>query len=186
MIREIDRREADCRLRYPPVLRHACRVADLDFFVDVVVSGAVLGVGLTDSPDEVARTLGGDFAEDRNRAVMRRDYGLVEFSWARRPGSGSWQATGSTVQAQGVELAVLPSADDIVPASSEEADAHARLGQCTLIGTATHCARHGQRDDSGRSGRSLSEERRSSNAPAGAPIRSGIKKRQGVVGPSLA
>ncbi|WP_406043242.1 hypothetical protein OG799_04115 [Micromonospora sp. NBC_00898] len=74
-------------------------MADLDFIVDVVVSGAVLGVGLTDSPDEVARTLGGDFAEDRNRAVMRRDYGLVEFSWARRPGSDSWQATGFTVQA---------------------------------------------------------------------------------------
>lgn len=32
-------------------------MAGLDFFVDVVVSGAVLGVGLTDSPDEVARTL---------------------------------------------------------------------------------------------------------------------------------
>jgi hypothetical protein len=73
-------------------------VADLDFFVDVVVSGAVLGVGLTDSPDDVARTLGGDFAEDRNRAAMRRDYGLVEFLWARRPGSDSWQATGFTVQ----------------------------------------------------------------------------------------
>ncbi len=59
----------------------------------------MLGVGLTDSPDEVARTLGGDFAEDRGRAVMRRDYGLVEFSWARRPGSDSWQATGFTVRA---------------------------------------------------------------------------------------
>lgn len=99
MIREIDRRKAGCRLRCTPVLRHACRMADLDFFVDVVVSGAVLGVGLTDSPDEVARTLGGDFAEDQNRVVMRRDYGLVEFSWARRPGSDSWQATGFTVQA---------------------------------------------------------------------------------------
>ncbi|MEV0431446.1 hypothetical protein [Micromonospora sp. NPDC050495] len=74
-------------------------MAGLDFFVDVVVSGAVLGVGLTDSPDEVARTLGGDFAGDRGRAVMRRDYGLVEFSWARHPGSGSWQAAGFTVQA---------------------------------------------------------------------------------------
>ena len=79
--------------------RHAFRVVDLDFFVDVLVSGAVLGVGLTDSPDNVARVLGGDFAEDRNRAVMRRDYGLVEFSWARWPGSDSWHATGFTVQA---------------------------------------------------------------------------------------
>jgi hypothetical protein len=78
-----------------PVLRDACGVADLDFFVDVVVGGTVLGVGLTDSPDDVARTLGGDFVEDRTRAAMRRDYGLVEFSWARRPGSDSWQATAS-------------------------------------------------------------------------------------------
>ncbi|MCW3845186.1 hypothetical protein ONA70_34490 [Micromonospora yasonensis] len=99
MIRRIDRRKARRGLRCTPELGHACRMADLDFFVDVVVTGAVLGVGLTDSPDEVARTLGGDFAEDRGHAVMRRDYGLVEFSWARRPGSHSWQATGFTVQA---------------------------------------------------------------------------------------
>ncbi|MFI7426628.1 hypothetical protein ACIBPB_06535 [Micromonospora sp. NPDC049836] len=74
-------------------------MADLDFFVDVVVSGAVLGVGLAESPEEVARALGGDFAEERRRAVMWRDYGLVEFSWARRSGSDSWHATGFTVQA---------------------------------------------------------------------------------------
>jgi hypothetical protein len=82
-----------------PILRQACRVADLDFFVDVTVSGAVLGVGQTESPDDVARTLGDAFVEDRTRAAMRRDYGLVEFSWARQPGSDSWQATGFTVQA---------------------------------------------------------------------------------------
>lgn len=78
---------------------HACQVADLDFFVDVVVSGAVLGVGLTDSPDGVARAIGIDFVEDRGSAVMRRDYGLVEFFWARRSGSEPWHATGFTVQA---------------------------------------------------------------------------------------
>lgn len=82
-----------------PILRHACGVVDLDFFVDVVVSGAVLGVGQTDSPDDVARTLGGAFVEDRTRVAMRRDYGLVEFFWERRLGSDSWQPTGFTVQA---------------------------------------------------------------------------------------
>lgn len=87
-------------------------MAGLDFFVDVVVSGGVLGVGLTDSPDEVARRLGGDFAEDRGRAVMRRDYGLVEFFWARRPGSDSWQATGFTVQA--LRLASIAVTDALV------------------------------------------------------------------------
>lgn len=81
------------------MLRHACGVADLDFFVDVTVSGAVLGVGQTESPDDVARTLGDAFVEDRTRATMRRDYGLAEFSWTRWPGSDSWQATGFTVQA---------------------------------------------------------------------------------------
>ncbi|NGM12392.1 hypothetical protein ENC19_06780 [Verrucosispora sp. CWR15] len=72
-------------------------MADLDFFVDVVVSGAVLGVGLIDSPDGVAHAIGTDFVEDRGRAVMRRDYGLVEFFWARRSGSDPWHATGFTV-----------------------------------------------------------------------------------------
>lgn len=112
MIRRIDRRKARRGLRCTPVLRHAGRMAGLDFFVDVAVTGAVLGVGLTDSPDEVARTLGEDFAEDRGRAVMRRDYGLVEFSWARRPGSDSWQATGFTVQAH--RLASITVTDALV------------------------------------------------------------------------
>ncbi|NYF60072.1 hypothetical protein [Micromonospora purpureochromogenes] len=73
-------------------------MADLDFFVDVVVTGAVLSVGLTDSPDDVARALGSDFVEDRDRAAMRRDYGPVEFFWARRDGSDPWHAAGFTVQ----------------------------------------------------------------------------------------
>ncbi|MET9269994.1 hypothetical protein [Kribbella sp. NPDC003557] len=74
-------------------------MADVDFFVDVMVSGAILGVGLTDSPAEVARVLGGDFVEDRERLRLRRDYGLVEVFWARRSGSEGWQPDGFTVQA---------------------------------------------------------------------------------------
>lgn len=94
------------------MLRHACAVAGIDFFVDVVVSGAVLGVGLTDSPDDVARTLGDAFVEDRTRTAMRRDYGLVEFSWARWPGSNSWRATGFTVQTH--RLASITVAETLV------------------------------------------------------------------------
>ncbi|WFE47692.1 hypothetical protein [Verrucosispora sp. WMMD1129] len=73
-------------------------MADLDIFVDVIVSGAVVGVGLIDSPDGVAHAIGTDFVEDCGHAVMRRDYGLVEFFWARRSGSDPWHATGFTVQ----------------------------------------------------------------------------------------
>jgi hypothetical protein len=87
-------------------------MAELDFFVDVVVSGAVLGVGLTDSPDDVARAIGTDFVEDRGHAVMRRDYGLVEFFWARRSASDPWHATGFTVQAH--RLASIEVTEDFV------------------------------------------------------------------------
>ncbi|WP_156313252.1 hypothetical protein [Micromonospora sp. HK10] len=73
-------------------------MADLDFFVDVVVSGALLGVGLADSPDDVARALGSDLAEGCDRVAMRRDYGLVEFYWARRDRSHPWHASSFTVQ----------------------------------------------------------------------------------------
>lgn len=92
----------DLNGRYLPRARssaHPCRVTDLDFFVDVVVSGAVLGVGLTDSPEAVARVLGDGFAEDRGRATLRRDYGLVEFFWSRRTASEQWRPDGFSVQA---------------------------------------------------------------------------------------
>lgn len=77
---------------------HSCRVADTDFYVDVVVTGAVLGVGVTESPDAVASVLGDDFVADQDRGRLRLDYGLVEFFWERRSGSDPWQAAGFTVQ----------------------------------------------------------------------------------------
>jgi hypothetical protein len=69
------------------------------FFVDLVVSGAVLGVGLADTPEAVAAVLGEDFVEDSERTVLRRDYGLVEFSWSRPSAAQPWLAAGFTVQA---------------------------------------------------------------------------------------
>lgn len=73
-------------------------VTNVEFFLDVAVSGAVLGVGLAESPEQVAQAFGEDFVQDRTGASLRRDYGLVEFTWSRSPGSGVWQAAGFSVQ----------------------------------------------------------------------------------------
>lgn len=88
---------------------HTQLVGAVDFFADVVASGAVLGAGVGDGPDAVARVLGGEFTEAKDRRRMRRDYGLVEFCWERLPGAGDWHATGFTVQvhrlASGISVA---------------------------------------------------------------------------------
>ncbi|MFB9237706.1 hypothetical protein ACFFWC_19455 [Plantactinospora siamensis] len=74
-------------------------MAGLEFFVDVVVTGAVLGVGLADSPEQVTRVLGEDFVDDAAGTRLRRDYGLVEFFWSRPKGTPEWRAAGFTVAA---------------------------------------------------------------------------------------
>jgi hypothetical protein len=73
-------------------------VAGLDFFVDVVASGAVLGVGLTDPPEMVLRVLGDGYVEDERPTTLRRDFGLVEFFWNRRSRSQPWYPSGFAVQ----------------------------------------------------------------------------------------
>jgi hypothetical protein len=73
-------------------------MAGLDFFIDVVVSGAVLGVGLTDPPETVSRVLGDGYVDDERSTTLRRDYGLVEFFWNRRSRSQPWYPSGFTVQ----------------------------------------------------------------------------------------
>jgi hypothetical protein len=49
-----------------------------DFVVDVAVRGMVRGIELATEPDQVTAVLGSDFADDRRRAMMWRDFGLVE------------------------------------------------------------------------------------------------------------
>ncbi|ASW57211.1 hypothetical protein [Plantactinospora sp. KBS50] len=78
----------------------------LDFFVDVVVRGMVLGVGAGDPPDEVARVLGSGYVEDLRRTTLRRDYGLVEFSWTRGRDDTAWCPGGFVVQVH--RLTALP------------------------------------------------------------------------------
>jgi len=71
---------------------------DRSFLVDVVATGSILGMGVGDTPDQVAGRLGDSFLEDKTRSSMRRDYGLVEFFWSRMSGRGPWLSAGFTVQ----------------------------------------------------------------------------------------
>ena len=87
-------------------------MTDLDFFVDVAVTGTVLGVGLADSPDAVTRVLGPDFRDDPKRVTLTRDYGLLEFFWSREHGLQPWQPFGFTVQAH--RLPTVPVVDSLV------------------------------------------------------------------------
>ncbi|WP_371573466.1 hypothetical protein [Streptomyces sp. NBC_01314] len=71
----------------------------LAFYVDVVTTGTVLGMGPADSPDHVTEVLGSDFAEgtfgDRS---MWRDYGLAEFHWDRVSADHPWSGHHFTLQ----------------------------------------------------------------------------------------
>jgi hypothetical protein len=69
-----------------------------DFLVDVIASGSIFGMGMGDTPDQVAGRLGDRFLEDTTRLTMRRDYGLVEFFWSRRSAADPWLSAGFTVQ----------------------------------------------------------------------------------------
>jgi hypothetical protein len=65
-----------------PVRLNKMRSA-VGFFVDLVVRGRLLGVGVGSSPQEVAAALGPDFVDDDQDWFTRRDYGLVEFTFLR-------------------------------------------------------------------------------------------------------
>lgn len=74
-------------------------VSNLDFYVDVVSSGAVLRVDATCDPDVVARRLSDDFDETRRPPrTLFRDHGPVEFHWVRDAGDQPWQGHHFTVQ----------------------------------------------------------------------------------------
>ncbi|MER5961499.1 hypothetical protein [Streptomyces sp. NPDC002057] len=63
----------------------------LAFYVDVVTTGTLLGVGPSDSPDRVTGALGRDFGENVfGDLAMCRDYGLVEFHWDRESVDHGW------------------------------------------------------------------------------------------------
>lgn len=71
----------------------------LAFYVDVVTTGTVLGVGPEASPDRVTAVLGPDFAENAFGAgSMFRDYGLAEFFWDRPSAEQPWSGHHFTLQ----------------------------------------------------------------------------------------
>lgn len=71
----------------------------LAFYLDVVMSGTVLGAKPTDQPDQVTGRLGTEFAENRSgRHHMWRDYGLAEFFWQRESGDDPWAGHHFTLQ----------------------------------------------------------------------------------------
>lgn len=63
----------------------------LAFYVDVVTTGTVLGVGPAHSPEHLAKVLGPDFAEDTfSDHSMCRGYGFAEFSYDRASADHPW------------------------------------------------------------------------------------------------
>jgi hypothetical protein len=53
------------------------------FYVDVVASGRILGVGPGSVPRDVESALGSDYLDDEQDWYVRRDYGLIEFTFLR-------------------------------------------------------------------------------------------------------
>ncbi|WP_223777747.1 hypothetical protein [Streptomyces sp. 135] len=71
----------------------------LAFYVDVITTGTLLGVGPADSPDHVTKVLGSDFAENTfGDRSMCRDYGLAEFYWDRACAGHPWSGHHFTLQ----------------------------------------------------------------------------------------
>ncbi|MFG3146053.1 hypothetical protein [Streptomyces sp. NPDC048243] len=71
----------------------------LSFYVDVVTTAGVLGVGPADSPERVTEVLGPDFAENiSGNLSMWRDYGLAEFFWGRASSALPWSGSHFSLQ----------------------------------------------------------------------------------------
>ncbi|MEV8554743.1 hypothetical protein AB0L04_33660 [Streptomyces glaucescens] len=62
-------------------------MSDLDFYAHVATRGAVLGTGLGSAPDAWTAALGTDHLDDPGRGLLRRDYGLVDVSFAESGGT---------------------------------------------------------------------------------------------------
>lgn len=78
--------------------------AGLGFFVDVVASGAVAGIGSGDDLDTVVARLGENYMDEHNSRALRRDYGLVEFYWDWSTAADRWTLTGFQVEVHRLAL----------------------------------------------------------------------------------
>ncbi|MEV4808113.1 hypothetical protein AB0K18_49715 [Nonomuraea sp. NPDC049421] len=68
---------------------------EIDFYAQVATAGTILGIGVGSTPDQVESILGADFLDDRQRGLLRRDYGLLEFAFY--PGA-VWECRAVSVQ----------------------------------------------------------------------------------------
>ncbi|MEU8033332.1 hypothetical protein AB0C13_32715 [Streptomyces sp. NPDC049099] len=89
----------------------------LAFYVDVVTTGTVLGVGPADSPDHVTKVLGSDFAENTfGERSMCRDYGLAEFHWDRACADHPWSGHHFTLHVHRLALRDRSLVNDVLRA----------------------------------------------------------------------
>jgi hypothetical protein len=78
----------------------------LDLCVEALGAGTAHGVWPYAAPDEAAARLGGDFAENKNRTVMWRDFGLVECHYERSRADRPWRGIFLMVQAHRLDVPV--------------------------------------------------------------------------------
>lgn len=67
----------------------------MDFYLDAILTGKILGTGIGDSPGVMQEQLGSDYLDDLYEGIKRRDYGLVEFSFQNENG---WVCRGISIQ----------------------------------------------------------------------------------------
>ncbi|MEU4204136.1 hypothetical protein [Streptomyces sp. NPDC045470] len=87
----------------------------LAFYMDVVTTGAVLGLRHTDSPERVAENLGPDFGENRfGETGLGYSYGLPEFFWERESTDALWSGHHFTLQVHRLAHRKHKSVDEVL------------------------------------------------------------------------
>ncbi|WP_433452948.1 hypothetical protein ACQPXS_32740 [Streptomyces sp. CA-142005] len=71
-------------------------MSELEFYAKAALRGEVLGVELGAGPEAWEERVGSDFLDDVKKSLMRRDYGLVEVTFAKT--EGSWVSVAVSLQ----------------------------------------------------------------------------------------
>ncbi|WP_194891269.1 hypothetical protein [Catenulispora pinisilvae] len=67
----------------------------MDFYLDAILAGKILGSGIGDPPGAMQEALGSDYLDDLYKGIKRRDYGLIEFAYQNDNG---WVCRGVSIQ----------------------------------------------------------------------------------------
>ncbi|MEV5576768.1 hypothetical protein AB0L06_42655 [Spirillospora sp. NPDC052269] len=68
-------------------------MSDLDFFVDLMTTGTVLGIDHTSDLATVEGVLGPGCTSELSPSVRLSDFGLIEFGWYRSGPQDEWEVT---------------------------------------------------------------------------------------------